>query len=73
MNKYDVVQFAENHKYCGNLGIIYEITELPNDTVYKVGVSTLKQKIKYIDVLKSEDALKRIGESYLYVRSKHHV
>ena len=30
----DVVQFNENHKWCGCLGIIYEIKEIHNDLLY---------------------------------------
>ncbi len=60
----DVIQFNENHKWCGALGIVSEIKELENDTKYlisvpipeAVGVSTA-----YIFVMASEMALERIG------------
>lgn len=70
MNKYDVVQFNENHKWCGNLGIIYEVKEINNDIRYKIGVATPKQKIKYIYVFGSDYSIERIGEAFLYVREK---
>ena len=44
MNKYDVVQFNENHKWCGNLGIIYEVKEINNDIRYKIGVAIVTGK-----------------------------
>ena len=34
----DVVQFNENHKWCGALGIVNELKEIENDTKYLIGV-----------------------------------
>lgn len=68
IDMYDVVQFKENHKWCGNLGIIYNIEEIDDDIKYKVGVATIKQKMKYIYVLKSQNNIEKIGTSYLYVK-----
>nr|DAT91459.1 MAG TPA: hypothetical protein [Caudoviricetes sp.] len=36
----DVVQFNENHKWCGALGIVNEVKELENDTKYLIGEAT---------------------------------
>lgn len=34
----DVVQFNENHKWCGVLGIVDEVKELEKDAKYLIGV-----------------------------------
>lgn len=65
MVKKDVVQFIEGHKWCGCLGIIEEVKELKNDIRYLVGVPMPLQGIAYIFVLKSENAIERIGQAIL--------
>lgn len=65
MVKKDVVQFIEGHKWCGCLGIIEEVKELKNDIRYMVGVPIPLQGIAYIFVLKSENAIERIGQAIL--------
>jgi hypothetical protein len=60
----DVVQFNENHKWCGALGIVSEIKELENDTKYLIGVpipEAASVSTAYIFVMASEMALERIG------------
>ena len=37
----DVIQFNENHKWCGALGIVSEVKELKNGTKYLIGVAEL--------------------------------
>lgn len=68
MVKKDVVQFIEGHKWCGCLGIIEEVKELKNDIRYLVGVPMPLQGITYIFVLKSENAIERIGQAILVAR-----
>ena len=46
--KNDVVQFVENHKWCGCLGIIEEVKELDNDTKYMIGVPIPQSGVAYI-------------------------
>ena len=65
MVKDDVVQFTEGHKWCGCLGIIEEVKELKNDIRYMVGVPIPLQGTAYIFVLKSENAIERIGQAIL--------
>ena len=38
MNKGDVIQFNENHKWCGTLGIIQEVKQCYEGIRYMVGV-----------------------------------
>lgn len=60
----DVVQFNENHKWCGALGIVNEVKELENDTKYLIGVpipEAVGVSTAYIFVMAREMALERIG------------
>ena len=79
MRKGDVVQFNENHKWCGCLGIITEIKEIHNpdltsddvnDIRYMVGVPIPQQGIAYIFVLASEFAIERIGEARFVLKDE---
>lgn len=66
----DVVQFNENHKWRGSLGIVNEVKELDNDTRYVIGVPIPSQNgvsTAYIFVMASEMALERIGVAELGV------
>ena len=65
IQKNDVVQFNESHKWCGSLGIVTKITEADNDTLYMIGVPIPQQGIAYIRVLDSEDAVEYIGHAVL--------
>ena len=61
----DVVQFNEKHKWCGSLGIIYEIKKCGNDTRYMIGVSIPNQGTAFIYVMESEDAIYYIGRAVM--------
>ena len=64
----DVVQFNENHKWCGALGIVSEIIELEADIKYLIGVPIPGAQAvgtAYIFVTQSEMALERIGVAEL--------
>lgn len=63
--KHDVVQFNENHKWCGSLGIITKVKDIDNDTLYMIGVPIPQQGIAYIRVLDSENAVEYIGRAVL--------
>ena len=68
MNVGSVVQFNENHKWRGSLGIIAEIkdyAEEPTMIRYMVGVPIPKEGTAYIYVSNSENALEYIGEAVL--------
>lgn len=74
MNINDVVQFNENHKWCGCLGIIYEKKEIHNnelsgegynDIRYMVGVPSPNGGTAYIYVLQSEFGMEYIGQAVL--------
>ncbi len=72
MNKGDVIQFNENHKWCGCLGFINEIKEIHNndltseginDIRFMIGVPIPQQGTAYIFVLQSEFTIERIGRA----------
>lgn len=74
MNKGDVVQFNENHKWYGCLGFIVELKAIHKkdkdevvelDTRYMVGVPSPEQGVAYIFVLESEEAIEYIGHAVL--------
>ena len=61
----DVVQFNENHKWCGSLGIITEIKRYDNSIRFMVGVPIPEQGTAYIFVKNTEFAIEKIGEARL--------
>lgn len=77
MNVNDVVQFNENHKWRGCLGIIRDIKRIynpdptgnkVNDIRYMVGVPAPMQGIAFIYVMESENAIEYIGEALLILK-----
>lgn len=65
IQKYDVVQFNERHKWCGSLGIVTKITETDKDSMYMIAVPIPEKGIAYIRVLDSENAIEYIGRAVL--------
>lgn len=77
MNIGDVIQFNENHKWCGSLGIVTEIKKVHNDILnsegandirFMIGVPIPQQGTAYIFVLQSEFAIEYIGKAILTVK-----
>lgn len=65
MEKGDIVQFNENHKWCGCLGIIKEIKRCGNSIRFMVGVPIPQQGTAYIFVSSEEVAIEKIGKAKL--------
>lgn len=65
MTKGDIVQFNENHKWCGCLGIINDIKICGDDIRYMVGVPIPMQGTAFTFVMKSENAIELIGQAIL--------
>lgn len=59
MNKYDVVQFNENHQWCGAIGYVNEIS----DVKIMIGVIAPKQGTAF--VYATEKDLEYIGKMVL--------
>lgn len=76
MNIGDVIQFNENHKWCGSLGIITEIKEcksekaLNGDIRFMVGVPIPQQGTAYIFVMASEFAIEYVGKAILTLKEE---
>ena len=70
LNKYDVVQFNENHQWCGAIGFIDGIKDLCDDIRYMIGVQIPMQGVTYIFSLKSKDELEYIGHMTLIPKSE---
>ena len=70
MKKGDVVQFNENHKWCGSLGIIREIKQCNDDIRYMVGVPAPMEGTAFIFVMESENAIEYIGEAILTLKEE---
>lgn len=65
-----VVQFNENHKWIGSLGIITEVKKCGDDTRYMVGVPDPMQGTAFIYVMGSENAIEYIGEAVLTLKDE---
>ena len=71
MNIGDVVQFNENHKWCGCLGIIREVKECGENGIrYMIGVPAPMQETAFIFVMASEFAIEKIGEAVLVLKDE---
>lgn len=70
MKKGDVVQFNENHKWIGSLGIITEVKKCGDDTIYMVGVHAPMLGTAFIFVMESENAIEYIGKAVLTLKDE---
>ena len=57
----NVVQFTENHKWCGCFGFVDEIKECGDDIRYMIGVPIPEQGTAFIFSMESENDFKYIG------------
>lgn len=65
MNINDVVQFTENHKWCGCFGYISEIKHYEDDTRYMIGVPVPQGGTAYIFSMGSENDFEYIGPAVI--------
>lgn len=71
MEKGDVVQFNENHKWCGSLGIINEIKDCSENGIrYMVGVPIPQEGTAFIFVMSTENAIEYIGKAVMTLRDE---
>ena len=64
----DVVQFIENHKWCGCLGIITEDKGVVHPRRYMIGVPVPQQGTAYI--FDDGTGIERIGEAILIYKDE---
>ena len=66
----NVVQFTENHKWCGCFGVIDEIKECGDDVRYMIGVPQCNGGIAYIFSMASDKDFEFIAdEAVLWTRN----
>lgn len=63
----NVVQFTENHKWCGCLGIIREAKECGDDVKYLIGVPVPLKGIAFIFSMESENEFEYIGKAIMVI------
>lgn len=66
----DVIQFNENHKWCGCLGIITEIKKYGDKIRFMVGVPIPQEGTAYIFVTNEEVAIEKIGKARLVLNDE---
>lgn len=66
----DVIQFNENHKWCGCFGYIREVKKCNEDTRYMVAVQSPKKGTTFIYVMDNENALDLIGKTNLVLKDE---
>lgn len=66
----DVVQFNENHKWCGCLGIIREVKDCGDDVRYMVGVPVPMKGTAFIFAMESENVIEYIGKAVLVLKDE---
>lgn len=69
--KNDVVQFNENHKWRGSLGIITEVKDCKENGIrYQVGVPIPQQGTAFIFVMDNENAIEYVGKAILTIKEE---
>lgn len=63
----DVVQFVENHKWCGCLGIVTEAKDCGNDVRLMIGVPVPEQGVAYIFSMVSKKEVEYVGQAVLAI------
>lgn len=67
----DVVQFNENHKWCGSLGIINEIKDCGDNGIrYMVGVPMPQQGTAFVFVMDNENAIEYVGRATMILKEE---
>lgn len=67
----DVVQFNENHKWRGSLGIITNIKDCKENGIrYQVGLPIPQEGTAFIFVMDNENAIEYVGKALLTMRSE---
>lgn len=62
---YSVVQFNENHKWCGCLGIINEKKDCGDDIKYMIGVPIPEKGTAFIFSMGNDNEFEEIGDAPL--------
>jgi len=60
-----IVQFTENHKWCGCLGIVTEVKDCGDDRRFMIGVPMPERGTAYIYSMESENEFEWCGTAVL--------
>ena len=63
--KNDVVQFTENHKWCGCIGIVDKIKQCDDDVRYMIGVPVPMQGTAFIFSMESDHDFEYVGKAVM--------
>lgn len=72
----DVIQFNENHKWCGSLGIITEMKSCYSDRTpggdirFQIGVPIPMEGTAFIYVMASEFAIEYVGRAVMTLKEE---
>lgn len=67
----DVVQFNENHKWCGSLGIVEEVEEVKdNYDRYMIGVPIPERGTAYIFINERDNVIEYVGKAVLMAKEE---
>ena len=70
ITKNDVVQFNQNHEWCGSLGIVNELKQCGEDIRYMVEIPIPQRGSAYIYVMQSENAIEFVGQAIFIPRQE---
>lgn len=71
MHQGDVIQFNENHKWCGTLGIITDIKDCgKNGMRYTIGVPIPQQGTAFIFSMAQDMEVEYIGKAILTLKEE---
>ena len=71
MIKGDVIQFNENHKWRGSLGIITEVKDCKENGIrYQIAVPIPQQGTAFIFVMDNENAIEYVGKALLTIKEE---
>ena len=71
MIKGDVIQFNENHKWRGSLGIITEVKDCKENGIrYQIAVPIPQQGTAFIFVMDNENAIELVGRAILTIKEE---
>ncbi len=68
IEKGDIVQFIENHDWCGSLGIVDEVKKCGDDIRYMIGVPVPMQGTAFIYSMKNDCEFEKVGKAVLVLK-----
>lgn len=66
----DVVQFNENHKWCGCFGFIHKVKRFGVDVRYMIGIPIPEKGTAFVFSMESACEIEKIGEAVMVLREE---